>query len=274
MKATPSSFPLALLALLATACPPAERGVPVDVASAERVLEIVDLTHPFDAKTIYWPTEDGFELTESAKGMQPGGYYYEANVFRAAEHGGTHVDAPVHFAKGKWTVDQIPLENLIGDAILVDVSANAEGQPDYAVTVEDFVRWETIHGPIPDGRIVLVHTGWGERWPKRKRYLGTDERGEEALAKLRFPGLSPEAAHWLVDDRNVHAVGLDTPSIDPGRSTTFEAHQILFAANVPAFENLARLDRLPPTGFDVVALPMKIRGGSGAPLRIVALIEK
>ncbi len=212
-------------------------------------------------------------LTEDAKGFTEGGYYYEANSFSAAEHGGTHLDAPIHFAKGQWTVDAIPLEHLMGPAIVVDVTEQAAGNPDYQVSVADFERWESRHGTIPEGVIVLVRTGYGQFWPDRERYMGTAERGPDAVAKLHFPGLDPEAARWLVANRPIHALGLDTPSIDYGQSTLFETHQILYAANIPAFENVAHLDRLPPEGFTVIALPMKIKGGSGGPLRIVAVIK-
>lgn len=128
------------------------------------------------------------------------------------------------------------------------------------------------HGRIPDGAIVLIRTGWGGRWPDRARYLGTARTGAAAVPELHFPGIDAAAARWLVDQRQIDAVGIDTPSIDYGQSTTFDTHQILFAANIPAFENVANLDRLPATGGYVMALPMKIAGGSGGPLRIVALL--
>ena len=121
-------------------------------------------------------------------------------------------------------------------------------------------------------RIVLLRTGYAARWPDRLRYLGTEERGEAAVAKLHFPGLDPTAAQWLVQHRSIKAVGIDTPSIDYGQSTHFESHVMLFQHNVPALENVANLDRLPQVGFTVIALPMKIGGGSGGPVRIVAAV--
>jgi kynurenine formamidase len=234
--------------------------------------QIIDLTHAYDADTVYWPTASGFELESDFKGMTEGGYYYEANSFRSAEHGGTHLDAPIHFAQGRQHVDEIPLERLIGPAVVVDVTAQAADDHDYQVSVNDFKLWEDAHGELPDGVIVLLRTGFGEFWPDRAAYMGTDARGADAVPLLHFPGLHPDAAHWLVEHRAIHAIGLDTPSIDYGQSTGFESHRILFEQNIPAFENVAQLEQLPETGFQVIALPMKIRGGSGGPLRIVAVV--
>jgi kynurenine formamidase len=232
----------------------------------------VDLSYSFNAQTIYWPTAEGFKLDTVAAGMTPAGYYYAANNFSTSEHGGTHLDAPVHFAEGKNTADRIPLEQLVGPAVVVDVTASASANPDYLVTVADLEAFERDHGRIPDGAIVLFRTGWGSRWPDRARYLGTDRTGPEAVPLLHFPGVDSTAARWLVTNRRVDAVGIDTPSIDVGQSTTFDAHRILYAADVPGFENVANLDQLPPTGAFVIALPMKIEGGSGGPLRIVAVL--
>jgi kynurenine formamidase len=233
---------------------------------------IVDLTHGFDASTIFWPTEEGFVLERGFAGRTEGGYWYEAHRFRSAEHGGTHMDAPVHFGEGRDTADAVPLDRLIGAAVVIDVAAACAADRDHAITRDDLDAWEREHGAIPNGAIVLLRTGFGAFWPDRVRYLGTAERGAGAVAKLRFPGLGADAAAWLVAQRGVRAVGIDTASIDRGTSTRFETHQVLAAANVPAFENLARLDALPARGFEVVALPMKIAGGSGAPLRAIAIV--
>lgn len=232
----------------------------------------IDLTHTFDENTVYWPTAGGFKLHVDAAGMTEKGYYYEANSFSSAEHGGTHLDAPIHFAANRWTTEQIPLEKLIGPVIVVDVSGKAKANRDYQVNIVDFQAWEKLHGEIPKGVIVLLHTGYGAFWPDREKYMGTNERGPQAVAKLHFPGLHPDAAQWLVDKRTIHAIGLDTPSIDYGQSTHFKSHQILFEKNIPAFENVANSHLLPPKGALIVALPMKIKAGSGGPLRMVALV--
>jgi kynurenine formamidase len=235
---------------------------------------VVDLTHAFDEDTIYWPTAEGFRFSVDAKGETPGGWWYEANSFCTAEHGGTHLDAPVHFAEGRWALDEIPLERLVGPGVLVDVSVACARDRDHLVTADELRAWERQHGRIPDGAIVLLHTGFARFWPDRIRYMGTDERGPDAVAKLHFPGLDPDAARWLVSERSIGAIGLDTPSIDHGPSQAFLAHRVLFEANVPALENVASLELLPARGFTVVALPMKIRGGSGGPLRVVALLDR
>ncbi len=234
--------------------------------------EIIDLTHSFSEETVYWVTAKEFELEEVFKGETDKGFYYAANNFATAEHGGTHIDAPIHFAKNKQTVDEIPLNNLVGEAIKINVSENAFQNPNYLITIEDFQKWEQAEKmTIPDGSIVLLETGFSNYYPVKLKYLGTEERGEAAVAKLHFPGLAPEAAKWLVENRNIHAIGIDTPSIDYGQSKDFQSHVILLSENIPAFENLTNLDKLPNQGFTVIALPMKIKGGSGAPLRIIAI---
>jgi kynurenine formamidase len=256
-----------LLALTAAAC----SGTQQQASPGRQGSTLVDLSHDYGDETVFWPTAAPFKLEKVADGVTPQGYYYAANNFATSEHGGTHIDAPVHFAKGHWSVDQIPLEKLVGDAVVVDVTAKCASQPDYRVTIEDFTAWEQANGQIAPGAIVLIRTGFSKYWPDAAKYLGTAERGEEAVAKLHFPGLHPDAASWLAEMRKVKALGLDTASIDYGQSAKYESHQILYGRDIPAFENLTNLDRLPARGAFVVALPMKIKGGSGAPLRAIAM---
>jgi kynurenine formamidase len=250
--------------------PPAASGA----AAAFPAGELVDLSHAYSADAIFWPTAEPFRLETVADGMTPGGYYYAANNFASSEHGGTHMDAPVHFAQGHQTADQVPLDRLVAPAVVVDVSEAAAAAADYQITVADLERWEQAHGRIPETAILLLRTGFSSRWPDAARYLGTAERGEAAVAKLHFPGLHPDAARWIVESRPVKAIGIDTASIDYGQSAQFESHRTLYARDIPAFENLASLDRLPATGATVVALPMKIKGGSGAPLRAIAILPR
>ena len=232
----------------------------------------IDLTHEFSAETLYWPTAEKFTLESEFHGQNPKGFFYAANRYRASEHGGTHIDAPIHFAEGHKTVDQLSIDQLTGTAVVLDVSASVQKNADYQITVADLKAWEEKHGRVPGGALVLFRTGFASHWPDAKKYLGTDEKGADAVAKLHFPGLHPDAARWLVSERTIKAVGLDTASIDYGQSNLFESHRVLFEKNIPAFENLAALDQLPVTGAFVIALPMKIKGGSGGPLRIVAWV--
>ena len=230
----------------------------------------LDLTHAFDAGTIYWPTEKGFQFEPGNNGPNPKGYYYAANRFATAEHGGTHLDAPRHFAEGRHTADEIEPERLVGEAAVIDVREKCAANPVYEVTADDFVAWEKAHERQLVDVIVLLRTGWSARWGDRTAYLGTAVKGPEAVPLLRFPGLAPEGAKWLVEHRRVKAVGIDTASIDHGPSTLFGSHVALCKADTPIFENLAGLEKLPEEGAFVVALPMKIAGGSGGPLRVLA----
>ncbi len=261
-----------LVFLLALGCRPQERAsLPRDRTDLLTSGTWVDLSHDFSSETIYWPTAKPFALAVVSAEVTPAGYYYAANDFSTSEHGGTHLDAPIHFAEGRHTADQVPLDRLIGPAVVLDVVAKADADRDYRLDLPALERWEREHGRIPEGTIVLLRTGWSSRWPDKKRYLGTMKAGPAGVAELHFPGIDSSAARWLAAERRVKAVGIDTPSLDYGQSTTFDAHRILLGENIPAFENLTSLERLPPTGAFVVALPMKIKGGSGGPLRIVAL---
>ncbi|MEM7087037.1 MAG: cyclase family protein [Bacteroidota bacterium] len=250
-------------------------GEPQEVQQVEFTGTIIDLTHSFSEETVYWVTAKEFELDVVAKGETENGYFYAANNFATAEHGGTHIDAPIHFSKEGQSTDQIPLEKLIGSAIKVDVSERSLSNPDYLISIEDFVEWEKEQGIlIPDGSIVLLETCFSKYYPDKVKYLGTDKRGPEAVKDLHFPGLSPEAAIWLVQNRNINAIGIDTPSIDYGQSQLFESHVTLLGENISAFENLKDLYKLPAIGFQIIALPMKIKDGSGGPLRIVAVLDE
>ena len=234
---------------------------------------MVDLTHALNARTLYWPTSPTtFKLDQLSYGPTPGGWFYSAYAFSAPEHGGTHVDAPIHFGEGHHTVDRIPLEKLIAPAVVIDVTAKTRGDDDYRLTSDDVAAFERANGRIPAGSIVLLRTGWSSRWPDRKAYLGDDTPND--ASNLHFPSFGVEAARLLVQERHIAALGADVASIDYGPSKDFMVHRIAAAANVSGLENLTNLNQLPPTGALVFALPMKIEGGSGGPVRVVALVPK
>lgn len=232
---------------------------------------VIDMTHSFDRDTIYWPTEEGFSLEIGFEGYTDGGYYYTSNLFSAADHGGTHLDAPKHFAENKRAVDEVPLGSLMGPACVIDISNAALANPDYRLSVADIEEWEANNGRIHEGCIVLLNTGYADYWPDRRKYMGTELLGQEGVANLHFPGYSESAAIALAN-RGVAAVGIDTPSIDYGQSTDFIVHRQLYERDIPGLENVANLNELPSVGAYVIALPMKIAGASGAPLRMIGLV--
>lgn len=242
----------------------------LDLATAD----VVDLSHPFDARTLYWPSAAGlqFSLEVLHSGPTPGGWFYAANRFCTPEHGGTHLDAPLHFAFGKRSVDQVPLRQLVAPGVVIDVREQCAKDADYRLVPGDLAAWEAVHGRIPVGAIVLLRTGWETRWGDRKAYFGDDTPGD--ASHLHFPSFGADAARWLIEERGIGALGVDTASIDHGPSSDFAVHRIAAAREVAGLENVKNLGALPARDFWVVALPMNIGGGSGAPLRAIALVGR
>lgn len=235
----------------------------------------IDLTYEFSEKTLYWPNNPtGFKLDTQFNGITAAGFYYSSNALFTPEHGGTHLDAPVHFAKGKWSTAEIPLERLSGEAVVIDISKKINDNADYLISVADIEEWEKQNGQIPSDAIILFKTGWGKFYPDAKKYLGTDEKGATAVANLHFPSIHPELAAWLIKNRKIKAVGIDTASVDYGQSKDFKTHQLLYAENIIGFENVANMNALPTKGAYIMALPMKIKAGTGGPLRIVAWVAE
>ncbi len=231
--------------------------------------KLIDLTYSYNEKTIYWPNAKGFHYEKDMWKTAPGGHWYAAGNYSAAEHGGTHIDSPIHFGKGKPTTDQIAVSRLVGPVVVIDVSSACAKNRDYRATAQDLESWEKSNGSIAAGTIVLFRTGWGKYWPDRKQYLGSDVPGD--VEHLHFPALSKEVAELLVK-RKVDGVGLDTASLDYGPSKDFIVHQVLNGANIYGLENVASLEKVPARGATIVALPMKIESGTGGPVRIIAIL--
>ncbi|XP_064596364.1 isatin hydrolase-like [Liolophura sinensis] len=199
-------------------------------------------------------------------------FRYESNSFSMAEHGGTHLDAPAHFWKGGWRVHDIPLTRFIGPGVVIDISARAQQNPDAQVEVADLLKWEEDHGKIPERAMVLMNSGWSQRWPNKTLVFGS--RTPDDSSTFHFPGFSPKASQWLVDNRkHINAIGVDTPSVDYGQSRDFETHVITAGASLVCLENIAHLDKIPVKGATINAIPMKIRDGSGAPVRMFAIMN-
>jgi kynurenine formamidase len=259
-------MPVCFLALIVLVAPFAAAGA--ERAAIDET-KLADLTHTFDENTIYWPTEKPFHWQKTAWGISAGGYWYASAHFAASEHMGTHIDSPIHFGEGKVATDQLTLRQLVGPAVVIDIQRACAANPDYQLARADIASWEKANGRIPAGAIAVVRTGWSRFWSDRARYMGSAAAGD--VRNLHFPGVSPEAASTLAE-RRVDGVGIDTASLDHGPSTKFRAHRILNGAGIYGLENLANLDRLPPSGSAIIALPMKIRGGSGGPARVIAIL--
>jgi kynurenine formamidase len=238
---------------------------PTRPAGAAPWTHVIDLGHPLASTDPSWDGTTAFSRDVVATIERDG---YQAGKFATEEHFGTHVDAPSHFVAGRWTVDEIPPDRLIRPGVCVNISQQVRGDPNYRLTVDDLTSFERAHGPIAEGATVLVATGWDDRWS-----LGHGEYLNMQAGVRHFPGISVEAAAFLANDRRVAAVGIDTPSIDYGMSEHFEAHRVTLATNIYHIENATGLTRLPAAGFLVVVAPIKIKGGTGGPARVLALVQ-
>jgi kynurenine formamidase len=226
---------------------------------------VVDLTHTVSDHD---PTFDDAEKFSAHTVSDYGKDGYFAREISLPEHYATHVDAPVHFTRGTWAVDEIPPERLVRSLAVLDVSAKAQSNPDYVVDVADIAKWEADHGHIPPNAVVMVRTGWDQRWSSPKAFRNMNDKGVR-----QFPGYSLEAAEFLVQARGAVGLGIDTLSIDPGISSDFPVHHYTSAHGVYHIEAVANLDLVPALGATVVVAPTKLQGGSGAPVRVLALIK-
>jgi len=247
--------------IAAAACSRAGEGAGLE--SAQRV---VDLGHPLADTDPSWSGDKVFSY-ETVETIAKDGY--QAGKFSTEEHFGTHVDAPAHFVAGRWTVDEIPADRLIRPGVCVNIASEVRGDGNYRLTVDDLHAFEAKNGRIPSGSIVLVATGWDARWSSTHGEYMNEHGGVK-----HFPGISVEAARFLASDRLVVGIGIDTPSIDYGMSEHFEAHQVSLGMNLFHIENATGLTKLPATGYTVIVAPMKIKGGSGAPARVFAVLSR
>lgn len=229
-------------------------------------LKIVDLTYSLNDKNAYWPAPnyEPFRLKTIATLEQNG---VLSKAFSTPEHLGTHLDAPNHFEQNQPAVDQIKPDNLFAQGVVIDVSMQASNDADYQASVADITTWEKEHGRIPDGAVVLLNTGWGQYWKNFARY-----KNQDVMGKLHFPAYSAAAAMWLIKERQVKGIGIDTLSMDPGTSKDFPVHHTVNGAGRFGLENVAQLDQLPPRGFYLVIAPMKIETGTGGPTRLFAIL--
>ena len=227
---------------------------------------VVDLTHAVSADAPYWPGPSESPFRHDTLSAHEDGAPSMA-AYAAPEHFGTHFDAPVHGGMGLPSVDRVALAELFGPAVVVDVSEAAAADEDYALTRADLERWESLHGRIPAGAIVLMRSGWSARWAQGDRYYN---RGADG--RLHFPGFAEDAARFLVDERDIAGIGVDTGSVDPGNARGFPVHGIVNGSGRFHLENLADLSELPESGAFLIVAPIKIEGGSGGQVRVFAVV--
>jgi len=233
-----------------------------DISSGK--MRVIDLSYAINDKLVRWPGDEKVFEAEVNASIEKDGYFTRS--FWTLEHYGTHLDAPVHFAPGKTTVDQIPVKQFFGPAVVLDVQADGAKNADYQLPVARVEEWEKRHRPIPEGAIVLLRTGWSARWPDAERY-----RNEDAQGRMHFPGFSVDAAKLLIE-RKVSGLGCDSMSVDYGASADFAVHHLALGSGLYHLENLADLSALPETGALLVVAPIKLEGGSGGPVRVFALL--
>lgn len=230
--------------------------------------EILDLSYSLNEQTNFWPGDDYEPFTlETIATLEKDGVLSKA--MRLPEHIGTHIDAPNHFEANQPDVAQIKPVDLVGPGVMIDITPQAELNPDYGLTLKDIQAWEAEHGRIPDGAIVLLNTGWGRFWSRPERFQGRDATGN-----LHFPAYTAESAEFLIHDRQARGLGVDTLSIDRGISKDFKVHHVTNGASRYGLENVANLDSLPPRGFTLMVAPMKIENGTGGPTRVFAILPK
>jgi kynurenine formamidase len=237
------------------------------IACAFAQQRVVDLTHTLGPKSPDWEgTEQRpFEARDLATFAKNG---YFTRWISMQEHFSTHIDAPAHFSKDGWTVDQIPADHLVAPLVVIDISKASAKNVDYQLSLADVRAWETQHGKIPAGAVVEAFTGWSARWDSMKDYRGADPKGV-----MHFPGYSLDAVKFLVEQRGVYGLGIDTLSVDYGASQDFPVHQYTAKHNVYHLENSTNLDQVPAKGATVVVGAADLEGGSGGPVRILVLIK-
>ncbi|KAK3576185.1 hypothetical protein CHS0354_001204 [Potamilus streckersoni] len=237
-------------------------------------LRVIDMTHTLSPSTVYWPGSPAYNFTQLFRGItQPYGFWYESNFFGTPEHGGTHLDAPAHFAQDGWHLHQIPMDKLAGPGIIINIKDKAANDSDYQVNVDDLMNWESKYGRIPNGSVVLMNSGWALHYPNKTLVFGSSTPNDPS--SFHFPGFHENAANWLINERSVNVIGVDTPSTDYGQSKNFSTHQVLGKTNVPGLENVANLDMVPEDGSArVYVAALKLHDGSGGPARVFATVEE
>jgi len=231
-------------------------------------IKIVDLTHPLSISSPYWPNDDGTPYEYDTLFAHPDGSP-AMGFIHAPEHFGTHLDAPIHGGENQPSVDQLTAMDLFGPAVVINVDEKCASNPDYVLSLQDIMDHETIHGEIGNGSIVIMYTGWSKKWEDYESFKNQDDEG-----KMHFPGFSKEAAEFLITNRDILGIGIDTFSVDAAMADGFPVHGIVNGAGKYHLESMANLHEMNPVGTYLIVAPIKIEGGSGGPVRIFAVFPQ
>lgn len=226
--------------------------------------KIIDLTHNIDPNIPLWPGDPPVEI-EVIADFSTSGYYLRR--FSMGEHSGTHLNAPKSFYEDGIGIDEYSPESCILPAVVIDIREKTTLNPDSILTLNDIEAWEKQHQIIPENSMVLLYTGWQEKWPDPVAFLNVDQQG-----KLHFPGFGREATQFLIEQRNIKGVGIDTHGVDPGFDDSFITNKLILKNNGFVLENLTHLDQLPTTEITLILGIIRLKGGSGSPVSVLALI--
>ncbi len=226
--------------------------------------EVIYLSHIIDENIPQWENDPSVEF-ETVADWKKDGYYLRQ--FSMGEHSATHINAPISFHGNGARIDEYPANSLVLPAVVIDICASVAVNPDYVLSIADIEVWEDRYGKIPDKCLVLLKTGWQAKWNDEKAFFNKDIRGA-----MHFPGFGVDATKLLIQKRNIAGIGIDTHGVDGGKDTNFTINRLVLAKPRIVLENLTNLEQLPFTGITIVIGILRLRGGSGSPVGVVALL--
>jgi kynurenine formamidase len=260
---------LAAMVILVAACgAPQDRATETEPDRLQQLfdgaIQVIDLTHALSSEGPHWPSASGNPFVYEVRSAHDSGAT-SMGAYSTPEHHGTHIDAPIHSADGQPSVDQLEAGDLFGPIALIDVAEQCAADADYQLSRDDILAWETAHGALPAGAVVLMYTGWSQKWSDFDAYKNQDAEG-----RMHFPGFSEEAARFLIDERDIRGIGVDTLSADAAVAG-FGTHRTINGSGKYQLENVANLHLVPQSGAYLIVAPIKIEGGSGGQVRLFAV---
>ena len=226
--------------------------------------QIIDLTHPIHPNIPIWPGDPAIEF-ETVSQIEKNGYFLRK--FSMGEHSGTHINAPNSFYAAGASIDSYTPQSLVSPAIAIDIRDQSLANPDYSLTIDDILNWERQHKLIEPGNLVLLYTGWQAKWDNERAFFNQDDRGI-----CHFPGFGKAVTQFLLEERSIAGIGTDTHGVDPGQDESFAVNKLILEKQRIVLENLANLDLLPAADFTLAIGIIRLLGGSGSPVSVLAFV--